>query len=249
MKLVDFIQANNLADNMDAVLAKIMSPSVDVKGVSFVEFNGQLLFSSGDKSLQKRITLAMKFNNTTRVELFGQAEQSKALNKIFAQTSRDVVDILSGNRPSLNSIINDVNIKMDSAAYKNFIYSKNSHNSSILDFTGPIQQAIDNSGMSTLSFYEQFYISIGTDMYRQNVRKGGPGSDILLAHHFEGNGDHRVSTVGELLKRIKSGVTVFKSISDDIIPSTDSNRKGYSGMGSFKYRERQKYEKARLACD
>ena len=49
----------------------------------------------------------MKFNNTTRVEVFGQAEESIRLNKVFAQTSRDVVDVLSGNRQALNSVIND----------------------------------------------------------------------------------------------------------------------------------------------
>lgn len=248
MQLVDFIQSNNLSNNMDAVLSKIMAPAIDSKGLSFVEFNGNLFFSSTDKSLQKRITLAMKFNNTTRVEVFGQAEESIRLNKVFAQTSRDVVDVLSGNRQALNSVINDTNIKMDHRAYKDFIHSKNSHTSNILDFTNPIQSAIDRSGLSTLSFYEQFYIGMGTDYYKSIVNSGGPVSDALLAHHFEGKGDYRVNTVGELIESMKS-TSVYKTISDNMVSAPRNKQKGYTGMGSENYRKTHIHDKARTHCD
>jgi len=137
---------------------------------------------------------------------------------------------------------------MDHRAYKDFIHSKNSHTSNILDFTNPIQSAIDRSGLSTLSFYEQFYIGMGTDYYKSIVNSGGPVSDALLAHHFEGRGDYRVNTVGELIESMKS-TSVYKTISNNMVSAPTNKQKGYTGMGSENYRKTHIHDKAITHCD
>ena len=89
---------------------------------------------------------------------------------------------------------------------------------------------------------------MGTDYYRSIVNSGGPVSDALLAHHFEGKGDYRVNNVGELIESMKS-TSVYKTISDNMVSAPRNKQKGYTGMGSENYRKTHIHDKARTHCD
>tara|TARA_R100001594_G_scaffold145667_1_gene196103 strand:- start:3415 stop:12156 length:8742 start_codon:yes stop_codon:yes gene_type:complete len=225
-RLVQLISDNGLSDKIDSVLARLMAPKIDLqKNLHFSEMNNILQFVSPDKSLVKRIKLVHKFNNTKRKELYGQIEQSDSFGRLFATTSRDVVRIMMGGKTDYRRVYEDTIFK-SSLPYNNFSQFINSHSSSILQVSDPVQSMINMSGLSRLSFYEQFYVQIGSGLYKSQVRKGKVVGDTLIAHTFEGRGDYRVDTVETLREAQEKGVTVFKEMNDGLIagPRKDSSQ-------------------------
>jgi hypothetical protein len=213
------IQENGLADKIDIVLSRIMSPDIDIKSGKFVEFNGKYLFVSDDKSLSKRINLAIRFNNSHRVDIFNQKTEALQFNKDLAKTSRDVVDVLNGKKPNLESVVSDKVFIRNQEAFRAFTEYGNTHNDSVLRMTNILQDEINQSGMSRLSYYEQFYIGIGTGLYRSVARKGGLVGDSLIAHEFAGRGDYRVNGIAAIYEAIDKGVYVFEDVNSGLIPS------------------------------
>ena len=238
---------NGLESKIDAILTRMMAPEFDMTTPNFVEFNGTLAFTSGDKSLSRRINLAMKFNNTSRISKFeGQENASRLLTLEFGKSSRDVVSFMKGDRQNIQSALDDTYTK-SIKGYQAFTETINTHDTSLLNLSDPVQALINNSGLSQLSFYEQFYLQIGTGIYRSTVRKGGFVPDSLIAHHFEGRGDYRVEGINQLEKSMQQGVSLFHQVRNGTIQQP-IKKQNYAHKGNFIENQRKRRERARLCA-
>ena len=241
--LYRLITENSLEDKIDAVLVRMMAPKMDMTTPNFTEINGTLAFTSGDKSLSKRINLAMKFNNTSRITKFeGQESAAKLLTLEFGKTSRDVVDFMSGKRQNIQSALDDTLVK-EKAPYQAFTEQINTHDNSLLNLADPVQALINNSGISKLSFYEQFYLQIGTGIFKSTVNKGGTVGDALIAHNFRGGGDYRVEGITQLKNSLDKGVTLYNEVRTGALQQPGQKR---GKKGNFLIDQQKKRERSRI---